>query len=230
MDWTMIKNLLKLICLQILPIVLSVIAILISWYHSRKAVRISEESLRASKRANEIAETVRAEAEKRFVAVNRPSLIVEPVKSRRTNEFFEMEMGDGKISIITVVSIENVGSIIAGNTFVHSSTGVLFINNKQIDRDEQEHKPLNKNDNLSALHIAPNQDHLWGTKYTFQLPDNFPEEEISKENVGLIQNLLIYYYSSTKQMPHELAKDFHYHTNVSHRIRYNGHAPSMQMF
>ena len=230
MDLIVIKNWLKSFWVQILPIVLSIIAVFISLYYSKKAVKISKESLCESKHANEIAETVRAEAEKRFAAINRPLIIVEPVKSQETKEYFEMEIGDGKISIVTVISIENGGSIIAGNTFVHSSTGVLFINDKQIARDEQKYKPLNKNDNLSALHIAPNQNHLRGMKYTFQLPHNFPEEEIRKETVGLIQNILIYYYSDTKQMSHELAKDFHYHTNVSHRIRYNGYAPSMQMF
>ena len=230
MDWIVIKNWLKSFWVQILPIVLSILAIFISWYISKKAVKISEESLRESKRANEIAEKVRIEAEKRFNTINRPLLIAEPISLKNTNDLFAMEIDDDKISIIVGISIKNVGTIIAGNTFVHSSTCVLFINDKQIDRVEQKNKPLNVNDNLSALNIAPNQDQLSGMKYTFQLPHNFPKEEIRKETVGLILNVLIYYYSSTKQMPHELAKDYMYHTNVSYRIRYNGFAPSIQTF
>lgn len=229
MGWAAIKNWLRYL-LKYSPIAISILALGVSWHYSQKAIKMSEESLLESKRSNKIAQEAKDETKKHFATANRPLLIVEQVKSYKTNEYLEINIDDDIISVITVISIKNVGSIIAGNMFVHSSTGVLIINNKQIARDKQKYKPLNPNDNLSSLHIPPDQNIMRQMKYKFKLPPGFSKEEIRKETVSLIQNILIHYYSDTKQMPHELAKDFHYHTNVTHNIRYNGYATTMQMF
>jgi hypothetical protein len=56
MNLTVIKGWLKSLTLwQILPILISIIALLMSWNYSKKAIGISEESLAEAQRSNKIA-------------------------------------------------------------------------------------------------------------------------------------------------------------------------------
>ncbi len=162
--------------------------------------------------------------------MNRPLLVVKQVPFHKGQGFLEIVVDNGKILITTVVSIENIGAIIASNMFIHSSTGVLEINGKRSGRDEQKYKPLNPNDNLSALYIPPNQKIERRMTYSFQLPPDLAKENLKKEKISLIQNMLIYYYSDTKPLPHVLAKDVHHATNVTNIIQYNDYVTNMQFF
>ena len=201
------------------PIIISVIALYLSW-----------EASKASKNANFIASQTQVQSTKQFLSLNKPIVMVKQVRFGEGKGYIDiLSRQNEKTEIATLISIENIGSIVAGNVFVQSVTCHLFINGIEAGRVERKNKPLNDGDNLSLIHIPPKEAINRIVVNTFRIPESL-RMKLSTTKIELVQNLVIYYYPDTIQTPNKEAENKLYATNITNHVKHDWYSTSLLTF
>jgi len=157
--------------------------------------------------------------------------MVSPLRFGKGKGYFEILPTEGqKIMINSLISIRNIGSVLAGNVFVHSITSYLFIDGTEVESVEMKNKPLNDGDNLSFIHIPPQEPITKSVRTIFRTPEPFTKGQLANDRIILVQNVLIYYYPDTRQTANKEAEEKLYTTNITNRIKYDWYETSLLTF
>lgn len=203
----------------------------LSWALSIAAVIISYISYKETNKTNQIAENTLLESRKQFLAVNKPVLMIKQLRLGEGKDYFEIIPDtDTTVKVISAISLENVGPIMAGNVFIHSMTALLSYDANVLARVESKSKPLNDYDNLSDLSIPPGQSVNRTIVSTFNVSDLDRAKLQQKERLTLMLNMLVYCYSDTIQLPNPEAEKVLYATNITNDIMADRYQTNMLIF
>jgi hypothetical protein len=194
------------------------------------ALYVSWEASKAAKNANFIASQTQVQSTKQFLSLNKPIVMVKQVRFGGGKGYINIlsQQNEG-VEIATLISIENIGSIVAGNVFIHSVTCHLFINGIEVGKMERKNRPLNDGDNLSLIHIPPKESINKIVVSTFRIPESL-HMKLSTTKIELVQNLLIYYYPETIQTPNKEAENKLYATNITNHVKHDWYTTTMLTF
>jgi hypothetical protein len=141
------------------------------------------------------------------------------VKQSRLGEgkgYFEIIPVTGTtVKVTSIISLDNVGQIMAGNVYIHSMTALLRYDGKKFALVESKRKPLNDSDNLSALCIPPGQSVNRTIVSTFNVSALDRPKLRQKKKLTLVLKMLVYYYSDTFTLTNAEARKVSYATNIT---------------
>ncbi len=203
----------------------------IAFVISVAALAVAWRSWQESTKATKIAATALTESQRQYLAANKPIIVATPSRASENGDYFELGRHEGgRLTVTTMVSLDNTGSIIAGNVFIRSVSARLLYGGEEVASLEQDMKPLNAHDNLSLLSIPPGRSVNKVINLRFPLDTQDARLLVSKDRISLSLNLLIYYYSRSIQIPNAAAEEQLYCTNVAHRLFRQSYTTGMQTF
>lgn len=203
---------------KVIPIAISLIALIVSLgalkvscYWSRKANETATEALNESKRVNQANQI-------NFTIVNRPLLTAMPTSFQKDNNYFEVEFLNSNTLILMIpIEIQNIGTTIADNIFLHSTNCRLYIGNKRLCDTRKEYETVTGNA-LTLLDLPPQKGIVKIIDFEFSLPEGTNIGQLKGDLItdGKIEpNFLFQYYS-------HLDKENTLALNVSFLITYKG--------
>jgi hypothetical protein len=194
----------------------------INGFLSITAIVISFFAYNEMNKTNDISKKTLLESQRQFLAVNKPIIMVKQLKLGEGKDYFDLlPYKADTIKAVTFISLENIGTIIAGNVFIHTIWTILRYDGKNLSNNDKKTKPINDFDNLSDICIPPNQSVNRTIVTLFYVPAIYKYKIYDKTRFSIMLNILIYYYPSTLQIPNKEAEKIMYATNITNVILYN---------